>query len=170
MHSFQLNVRSVTKFQQVLPAIRAQWPTGSARSFTTSCRFEREQTRRDGKRSRSLIVGKPVRIDFLTVSELTATYSDHVIHFHIEHYKAQDFVDIIRANIPFLEGYAVNDGKDVFDSTEADDEKALKVGNLVLSQKFGNFSRINAALSKLLFVIFQYHQTVSLQPRMHRTL
>ena len=44
------------------------------------------------------------------------------------------------------------------------------VGNLVLSQKFGNFSRINAAFFKLLFVIFQYHQTVSLHPRMHRTV
>ena len=44
------------------------------------------------------------------------------------------------------------------------------IGNLVLSQKFGNFSRTNAAFSKLLFVIFQYHQTVSLHPHMHRTV
>ena len=44
------------------------------------------------------------------------------------------------------------------------------VGNLVLSQKFGNFSRTNAAFSKLVFVIFQYHQTVSLHPHMHRTV
>ena len=39
-----------------------------------------------------------------------------------------------------------------------------------MSQKFGNFSRTNAAFSKLLFVIFQYHQTVSLHPHMHRTV
>ena len=44
------------------------------------------------------------------------------------------------------------------------------VGNLVLSQKFGNFSRANATISRLLFVAFQYHQTRSLCPCTHETV
>ena len=44
------------------------------------------------------------------------------------------------------------------------------VGNLVLSQKFGNFSRANATFSRLLFVVFQYRQTRSLCPCRHGTV
>ena len=44
------------------------------------------------------------------------------------------------------------------------------VGNLVLSQKFGNFSRANSIFSRLLFVVFQYHQTRSFCPYRHGTV
>ena len=44
------------------------------------------------------------------------------------------------------------------------------VGNLFLSQKFGNFFRGNATFSRLLFVVFQYQQTRSLCPYRHGTV
>ena len=73
--------------------------------------------------------------------------------------------------------YAENDGliffiiaRDCDNAAECTGKTTYWVGNLALSQKFGNFSSTNAASSKLLFVIFQYYQTVSLHPHMHRTV